>query len=894
MAGHRKDLRIVLGALVVSVLAIPFGASASSPTPRVAPSATGGAPPASTPPLACHGAGSCPSGPGGTPTGSAPVPETFEASRMLAWSETLSEAPPGTLGAGSGLVADASADSAIAFGGAGALGLSNATLSYSESTNAWTTVATTNAPGPRSDFGFGFDPTTGEAVLFGGLVNRTSDSVSSGTWTYSVAGSTWTNVSHAGPAAREDPAFAIDPALGIGLMYGGENPNYESDGAIIYSDLWELNLSTFAWTEVPGTGGAHPAPLEGAALAWDPSNGEFQMFGGCAPCSDTVWEFDPVSEEWSELPASANAPAPVAGASWTYDPTLGADLVYGGSDGTTAENGTAIFYPGNDTWVPQSLPGPGARWSAASAYLDESGNATWLVAGGATPGGPTTDLWRLSATSDLDLWVANGSDPILPVAGAEVALDGQDLGSTDAEGYLNLTQVNGVDSSLGVGAFGYFTDTSTLWLAPGSSAQRTVVLTVVPSGDLGALYVTVTGAGVGPIDEAYVSLTLDGTPVTVLPEVTGPTGTVIFPNLPPGTFNLSVSAADWRSNTTEGTISPVSETYVTLQLYADPLLTVTVWGDLPEGGSLVPLYGVTLSLSGITIGASGGSGTLVQSTAAFGPYNLTGEVAGYAPSSTAIVVPWTGDVNASLVLVSLPPGSLTVLVFDASSGQPLDGGVIDVDSSGPLPSGYADATLETSGPGAAYDGTLLEGYYEVTAYVAGYYPATPQAVHILPGENSTVFFSLTLNPDADISFLVRSAATLAPIPGANVSILRFALGRTDLLGFFNVTQIPPGVYDVTASAPGYLTNTSVFLFTILERATVPINLTPLAIPGPYQAASLFGSASLWPLLLVPAVLAVGGVLFTTMTRSDRSEEEGGSVPTERRPSSRAPPPASPT
>jgi len=893
MAGHRTDLRIVLWAVLVSVLAIPLGASAPSLSARAASSPIDGSPLPSPSRVTCHVPSLCPSGTETVRTGSAPVPEPFDAGQMLAWSEILSEAPSGTLGAGAGMVADSSPDSAIVFGGAGIQGLSNATLSYSESTNAWTTVRTRNAPGPRSDFAFGFDPTTGDAVLFGGLVNLTSESVSSATWAYSVGAGTWTNVSQAGPPPREDPALAIDPALGIGLLYGGENPNYESVGTIVYSDLWELNLSTFAWTEIKVTSGPRPAPLEGAALAWDPSNGEFQMFGGCTPCSNTVWEFDPLSDKWSELAPPPNAPTPVSGASWTYDLSLGADLLFGGTDGTAAENETAIFYPGNDTWVPQTLPGPDPRWSAASAYLNVTGNATWLVAGGATLAGPAFDLWRLSATSDLEIRVENASAPNVPVAGADLSLNGQTLGSTTAEGYLNLTQINGVDSPLRVDAFGYFANTSTLWLPPGSSTQRIVLLTVIPPRDLGTILVTVDAAEGGPIVGADVSLTLNGTPVNSVPAITGPTGVVNFTRLPPGTFNVSVSAAGWRVNSTEGNVTPGAKTFVTVQLSADPVLSVIISGKLPSG-SIVPLEGVTVSLNGISFGVTDAKGNLTQPTAAFGPYNVTGDVPGYLPGSIKVLVPWTGDVNTSLVLVSLPAGGINVLVVDGSNGQPLDRAEVDVDSSGPLPSGWTNVTLYTNVTGRANDSTLLEGYYEVTADAAGYYASTPDLVHVFPSENLTRSIALVRTPGANIAFLVRSATRLVPIFGANVSVSGYTSGQTDLFGFFNVSEIPPGTYVVTASATGYVSNTSIFQFYVLENATIPINLTPFVLAAPHPSASPAGSGSLWTLLLVPVVLAVGGVLYTATTRSDRPEEDGRNVLAERRSGPRAPPPGSPS
>lgn len=818
---------------------------------------------------------------------------------MLAWSEIVAEAPSGTLGAGAEMVADSSTSSALVFGGANSQGLSNATLSYSESTNAWTNVRSTNAPSPRSDFAFGFDASTGDAVLFGGLLNLTSESVSSTTWTYNITEETWTNVSQAGPAPRENPAFAIDPALGIGLLYGGENPNYQSVGTLTYSDLWELDLSSFAWTQIKVTSGPRPPPLEGAALTWDPLNGQFEMFGGCAPCSNTVWEFDPVSEEWSELGVPSNAPAPTSGSSWTYDPLLGADLLFGGTDGTTADNETAIFYPGNDTWIPQTLPGPGARWSAASAYLNVTGNATWLVAGGATLAGPTFDLWRLSPTSDLSLRVENASAPNLPVAGANVTLNGQTLGFTNGEGYLNLTQIDGVDSRLWVDAYTYFANDSILWLPPGSSNQRTVLLTVIPVSERGTVRVTVDEAGGAPIIGADVNLTVNGTRVNSQAETTGATGMVDFSRVVPGTLNVSASATGWRANSAGGTLALAGTANITVQLSLAPILSVNVSGLLPSLLT-VPLQGVTVSLNGVKLGMTNTTGTLAEPTDAFGPCNVSGDVAGYRSATVAVVVPWTGTVNASLQLVSLPAGGIDARVLNGSNGQPLFGAEVDVYSYVPLPSGWYDVTLDTNVTGWANYTSLLQGYYEVIASAGGYAPSVPVFEHLLSGETTSLTFVLFLYPAAEIALRVQSATNGTPIAGANVSLAGYAIEQTDSFGFANLSQVPAGTYMVTASATGYLTNRTVLTFTPLEIATIPINLTPAIPPKEnHQSAaspfSLLPASSLWELLLlVPAVLAVGGALYSLAVRGIAVEEDYGSGAAEERSVFRTPPPRTPS
>ncbi len=821
----------------------------------------------------------------------------FDPGAMLAWSELTSAVASGSPGAGAGMVFNATSGSTIIFGGQDASGLTNSTQSYTESTDTWATVAATGAPSPRSNFAFGLDSTNGRSVLFGGLVDLSTDAVTNDTWSYDLATRAWTNeTGPMAPAAREDAAFAVDPSLGIGVLYGGQNPNYEKIGTITYSDLWEVNLSTFAWTQVV-PGGAVPPPLEGASLTWDPSLGVFQMFGGCAPCSNLVWEFDPHSETWTQLPLGSNAPSPVAGSSWTYDPGLSADLLFGGTDGTSADASTSIFYPSNDSWVAETLPGPTARWDAASAYLSVAGNATWLLVGGTASAGLSFDLWRLSATVDLGLRVENASQPNVPISDSNVTLDGAFVGATNAEGYLNLTQVNGVDSTLGVADVGYFTNVSTLWLAPGSTSQRIVLLTVIPPRDLGTIHVSALGPDPPyspiPIVDGEVNLTINGSRINAHPVLTGSSGMANFTRVPPGTFNVSVWAQTWRSNFSVGVIAPGATVNLTIELFGDPVILVNVTGILPGGGAPVPLQGVSVYLNGAPFLVTPPHGEIEGSTTAYGWGNLTAFALGFSSSTVAIDVPWTGRVNASLVLDSLPAGAIDARVIDKATGEPLAGAEVEADSSGALAVGWLNLTAVTNSTGWG-NVSALEGFYEVSAIATGFVGSTPVVEHVLPNVNRTLTIQLVPVPGANLAFLVEDASDLRPIAGANVTVATWGAGRTDAEGYYNASQVPPGVYVVSASAVGFYTNTSVFTFYSYENATVPINLTPIVYVSPPPSHSVFqflagNPNALWALLLVPAVLALGGFVYLAATRGGRAEYEEPTSPLRDRSEAAEPP-----
>jgi len=281
------------------------------------------------------------------------------------------------------MIANDSSGVAVVFGGVNSGALVNSTFAYTEGSNSWAAIAPSRAPSPRSDFAFAFDPTTGSAVLFGGLTNLSTLAVSNETWTYDVGASLWTPSTHGpAPPAREGSAFTVVPSLGAAFLYGGWNRNFSGTGSLTYSDLWEFNLSTSTWTNVSALG-PRPPPLEGASMAWDPLTQRLEMFGGCYPCSSAVWQYDPVAQRWTAPGSPSAAPTPRARGSWAFDPTFGADLLFGGTDGSTAFNDTHIFYPGNDTWVAETLPpAPAARYDAASAFLNVSENDTLLLEGG--------------------------------------------------------------------------------------------------------------------------------------------------------------------------------------------------------------------------------------------------------------------------------------------------------------------------------------------------------------------------------------------------------------------------------------------------------------------------------------------------------------------------------
>ena len=794
--------------------------------------------------------------------------------RTVGWSEITP--PPTGFGSNGGLAVDSSLGEAILFGGVTGTGLVNSTYIYNETANNWQNVSGAAAPSPRSDFAFAFDPVLRVGALFGGLTNLTSLVSSNQTWEVAPTGAWQPVATRVAPPAREGAAFAVAPSLGIGLLYGGWNRSYSPTSSVTYSDLWELNLTNWTWTEL-SVSGAHPPPLEGASMSWDPVTLRFEMFGGCYPCTSAVWEFDPGTGAWSELPTPVAAPAGRGYASWAYDPALNADLLFGGTGGSGSDNDTYLFFPSNDTWSLQTLPPhPSGRYGADAGFLDVPGNATWLLAGGLT-GGPTdSDLWRLSTTSNVSMLVVNASAPSSPLEGTRVVDNGTSLGTTNRLGYLNLTQANGIDQPLVFSNRPWFSPRNiTLWAPPGESIDLTVALTPEPLGTVNVQVVTSTDVAV---PSAEVDLSVDGVPINSVPHLTDGSGSTVFHGVPPGSANVTATLANWRSGYAVGALAPGGVLNETLLLAPDPVLTVLVLGSPPGGGNPVPLDGATVILAGVDVGNTNATGKLSVVTAAFGYTSIVAEAEDFYGGDGVVNVPWTGTVGYTFTLGLLALGLLDVTVENENTSAPVPSATVSAATVAPLGWGPYSAANVTNFFGFTQL-PLPGGDYSLEATATGYYPSpSTGVVAILPGGITSVVIPLQPVPPAKIHVLVQDATTRRPIDGAAVVILGVTVGVTDARGFFNVSDLTPALYAVECTATGYLENLTYVTLEPSENLTLTVNMTrlPLTIGGGVSAWSfnLFpgGLGDLWPFLAAPLFLVLGGFLYISVRRSPATED----------------------
>ena len=280
-----------------------------------------------------------------------------------------------------------------------------------------------------------------------------------------VAPLAWAALDAAGPAAREDHTWTLDPEAGIAYLFGGR------EGATIHGDTWAFDLATDTWTQLAPP--ASPPPRFGHEAVWVEGRGVV-IFAGQAGTTfyGDVWAFDPESATWAALPAGGAAPVPRYGSCAALGPdgrlwishgftqdgnrfadTRAYDFATGyWTDETPAgevpvlrclhgcwwtDDGELALYAGQTTgitsledrwrladgaWTFVDGQLPPARNLYARARLDA---ATLVFGGQALDGGYLGDLWLLADDSDDARMLEPVGDGPQPAgrAGAEMIFD---------------------------------------------------------------------------------------------------------------------------------------------------------------------------------------------------------------------------------------------------------------------------------------------------------------------------------------------------------------------------------------------------------------------------------------------------------------------------------------
>ena len=257
---------------------------------------------------------------------------------------------------------------------------------YDPARDAWSPIATTNAPAPRY---FHTATWTGAAMIVWGGYNAGGYLGSGGR--YNAAADTWLPTSASGaPLGRQQASAVWDGArVLVWGGYGGSQfgPNFLDTGGL-------YDPAADAWTPM-STAGA-PAARSGHVAVW--TGHLMVVWGGGA---NTGGRYDPALDVWT--PTSIGT-APAARASHTAVWTGREMIVWGGGDCCSLNSG-GRYDPTAATWTPTSLVGAPSPRSLHSAIWTGQEMVVWGGgAGGAfaslNTGGrydPIADAWTPTA-----------------------------------------------------------------------------------------------------------------------------------------------------------------------------------------------------------------------------------------------------------------------------------------------------------------------------------------------------------------------------------------------------------------------------------------------------------------------------------------------------------------
>lgn len=757
----------LLGALLLAPLALGTGAGATVAPPS-APAA---------PALQVHALAPGPSGSGvARPV---PIPS---GSYALEWSQALivyGGYPQAgyVFGEGGTMSVDDALGRVMLFGGEGSSGLSNITLDYNVTNGTFDPLGGP-APSARSNASVAFDPTMDRAILFGGLTGLRAQATVADTWVFDFTNESWQNVTGAtAPPARENAAFAVDPATGTAVLEGGRTPAARlgnSTGLVLWNDTWSLNLTTLNWSLVPASGS--PSPSFAASLAYDPADHGLYLFGGCGfACNGRVWSFDPGLAQWSPVASTGTPPVARGAAVWAWEANASDFLLFGGFQW----NGS----------VPSPL-GDLYRW-------DPSGHS-WTGVG--VSGGPGPDYGANAAWADFPGCVG------LMVIGGNIAYSGPP-GSAWALEPLGIAQPNCYPNGVAGGG----------GPPPPPCSNTSATLTV-----------RVQDAATGqPIGMASVTVHGRCGSKSVVTDADG-VATLIFPA--PDQVNVSASATGFHSTYVRALLGGGGGT-VGVNLTELPSLHVRCLGTNATATGF-PLAGVSVIVAGSrVVGVSGTDGWVNVSGLALpgSTLDVSGSRAGYGPAAQTLALAYTGPMVTNLSL--LANATLRVQVVDARNSTAVPYARLTI--TGTDPGGIAPTNYR-AGPNGSLSVSLAGGNYSVSAGAPGFVNAS--ATTFVPWVVTTVL-TLALSPPygANVSIVLVSAVDSSPIAFGHVALVGGPNRTTGPDGTANFTDLgPPGQFVFEGWAPGFQpgsVSAPLRNGLVVPRLLLPLHPVPACVPG---------------------------------------------------------------
>ena len=222
----------------------------------------------------------------------------------------------------------------------------------------------------------------------------------------------WTFRGPIGPIARIENAMVYDALHQRMVTFGGFDINFNRT-----NDVWEYDGLTRTWTNVTAAG---PIARNGVAMAYDPLRNRIVLFGGSDEAGTMLadtWLWDTVAKTWSQLAPPSSPPARV-GTRMVYDAANDRFVLHGGWNTTTGVifSDTWAWSPASGAWT-NLMPGVSSstgRPFSPRAYhglIYNTTNGRVTIFGGIGAGVDFNDLWELQGNTWVDVTPAGTSPP---------------------------------------------------------------------------------------------------------------------------------------------------------------------------------------------------------------------------------------------------------------------------------------------------------------------------------------------------------------------------------------------------------------------------------------------------------------------------------------------------
>jgi hypothetical protein len=339
---------------------------------------------------------------------------------------------------------------------------------------------------------------------------------------------------------------------------------------------------------------------------------------------------------------------------------------------------------------------------------------------------------------------------------------------------------------------------------------------------------------------------------------------VFLPAGTTGNFQVQVSAANIAANAVPGS------GFVTAQDFALVVYNTTdkggaLQGQVTNASNAQPIGNAqvqAVSANRLTYVATTNASGVYTLQAPQGTYSVTATAYGYLPSgvmTSTISKGLTTTRNISLTWVGMYVISGTVK--DSVTNMPLS------------------ATITISGnlfnpPVTQMFSDPSSGFYSITVAGGQQYQLKASALFHTDGANlvnmngadATASFSLSpTTPNGGLIGYVRDYATHAPISSALVTIQTSGspTGTTDSDGYFQILGVPPGAYNVEASAQNYsalqLSNVQVYTSNLTSQEFLLSHSILNYAPFELQKTLVYGTQAIDPLGLVISNTGVGAL-----------------------------------